>query len=144
MSGSEMSLMSMVIRSRGWIKGMGRVIILLLRILMVCINFHPLCLLVATCVLIQGYTRIKKQYIDIDSDIMNIGDGDEECLVALFGPNPGKGVYYYKAIDLDRGIFAKWKVANESAARIAIGYVLNYTGPLFFPLPSLLVYFTDT
>ena len=75
---------------------------------------------------------------------MNIGDGDEECLVALFGPNPGKGVYYYKAIDLDRGIFAKWKVANESAARIAIGYVLNYTGPLFFPLPSLLVYFTDT
>ncbi|KAI5779967.1 hypothetical protein DFH27DRAFT_657220 [Peziza echinospora] len=50
------------------------------------------------------------------------GDGDEECLVALFGPNPGKGVYYYKALDLDRGIFAKWKVADESAARIAVGH----------------------
>lgn len=34
-------------------------------------------------------------------------------------------MYYYKAIDLDKGIFAKWKVAEESAARIAVGWVLK-------------------
>ncbi|PWW77858.1 hypothetical protein C7212DRAFT_342494 [Tuber magnatum] len=49
------------------------------------------------------------------------GDGDDECLVALFGPSPHQGVYYYKLIDAENGIFAKWKVAEESAGRIAIG-----------------------
>ncbi|KAG0639094.1 hypothetical protein HOY80DRAFT_964884 [Tuber brumale] len=49
------------------------------------------------------------------------GDGDDECLVALFGPSPHQGVYYYKLVDADNGIFAKWKVAEESAGRVAIG-----------------------
>lgn len=55
------------------------------------------------------------------------GDGVDECLVAMFGPSAqyGQGVYYYKPVDLANGIFAKWKVANESAARIAVG---DFTG----------------
>jgi hypothetical protein len=28
---------------------------------------------------------------------------------------------YYKPIDLEKGIFAKWRIADESSARIAIG-----------------------
>lgn len=28
---------------------------------------------------------------------------------------------YYKAIDADKGLFAKWKIAEESSARIAVG-----------------------
>ncbi|EXF75920.1 hypothetical protein CFIO01_00405 [Colletotrichum fioriniae PJ7] len=69
------------------------------------------------------------------------GDGDDEFLLALFGsldrdkdmesivptkgPNPNKGIMYYKAIDVEKGLFAKWKIAEESSARIAIG---NFTG----------------
>ncbi len=49
------------------------------------------------------------------------GDGDDELLVALRGPAPWKGVFYYKAIDLQNGVFAKWRVADDSAARIALG-----------------------
>ncbi|KAH6844715.1 hypothetical protein B0I37DRAFT_446698 [Chaetomium sp. MPI-CAGE-AT-0009] len=65
------------------------------------------------------------------------GDGDEEFLLSLFGPldrdgsgesikpqpssHPYKGIMYYKAIDLEKGLFAKWRVADESSARIAIG-----------------------
>ena len=50
------------------------------------------------------------------------GDGVDECLVGLMGPSAeGQGVYYYKPIDLPNGIFARWKVADESAARIAVG-----------------------
>ncbi|OCK81474.1 hypothetical protein K432DRAFT_295373 [Lepidopterella palustris CBS 459.81] len=65
------------------------------------------------------------------------GDGDDEFLLSLFGsldrdekgesippntgPNPNKGIMYYKAIDLKNGVFAKWKIAEESSARIAIG-----------------------
>ena len=65
------------------------------------------------------------------------GDGNEEFLLSLFGPldrdkdgesipptkgpNPSKGIMYYEAIDLEKGIFAKWKVADESSARIALG-----------------------
>jgi len=30
---------------------------------------------------------------------------------------------YYKAIDASKGLFAKWRVATDSAARIAIGFV---------------------
>ncbi|RPA89093.1 hypothetical protein L873DRAFT_1695041, partial [Choiromyces venosus 120613-1] len=59
------------------------------------------------------------------------GDGDDECLVALFGPSPHQGVYYYKLIDPDNGIFAKWKVTEESAGRIAIGD-FNGVGKLDF------------
>ncbi|MCE7003196.1 VCBS repeat-containing protein [Kibdelosporangium philippinense] len=47
------------------------------------------------------------------------GDGDDEFLVALRGPWPWQGVMYYKAIDASQGIWAKWRVADESVARIA-------------------------
>ncbi|HEX4607979.1 MAG TPA: hypothetical protein VH092_07225 [Urbifossiella sp.] len=49
------------------------------------------------------------------------GDGDDEFLVALRGPLPHQGVYYYKAIDLQRGLFERWRVSSASAARIAVG-----------------------
>ncbi|KAL9611244.1 MAG: hypothetical protein Q9167_004098 [Letrouitia subvulpina] len=58
-------------------------------------------------------------------------DGNDEFLVALWGPSPDEpgpilnsecqGVWYYKPVDLAHGIFAKWKVATESAGRIAVG-----------------------
>ncbi|CAF1283973.1 unnamed protein product [Rotaria sp. Silwood1] len=47
-------------------------------------------------------------------------DGDDEFLVALRGPSPNQGVYFYKSIDLSRGLFNKWKVSGDSAARIAV------------------------
>ncbi|KJK56982.1 FG-GAP repeat domain-containing protein [Saccharothrix sp. ST-888] len=47
------------------------------------------------------------------------GDGEDEFLVALRGPWPWQGVMYYKAIDLANGVFAKWRVSDESVARIA-------------------------
>jgi aldos-2-ulose dehydratase/isomerase family protein len=53
------------------------------------------------------------------------GDGDDEFLVALKGPLPYQGVYYYKAIDLERGLFERWRVSSASAARIAVG---DFTG----------------
>ncbi len=28
---------------------------------------------------------------------------------------------YYKAVDVEKGIFAKWRIADESSARIAVG-----------------------
>ncbi|RYP05666.1 hypothetical protein DL765_009768 [Monosporascus sp. GIB2] len=37
------------------------------------------------------------------------------------GPGPNKGMMYYKAIDLEKGLFAKWKISEDSSARIAIG-----------------------
>ena len=48
------------------------------------------------------------------------GDGDDEFLVALRGPEPWQGVYYYKVIDLEKGAFVKWRVSSDSAARIAV------------------------
>ncbi len=53
------------------------------------------------------------------------GDGDDEFLVALRGPWPWQGVMYYKAIDAANGVFAKWRVADESVARIAVA---DFTG----------------
>ncbi|KAK7705819.1 hypothetical protein SLS64_007767 [Diaporthe eres] len=66
------------------------------------------------------------------------GDGDDEFLVSLIGSldrdekgnaspvqggfTPNKGIMYYKAINLEEGIFAKWRIANESSARIALGH----------------------
>ncbi|CAF1050778.1 unnamed protein product [Rotaria sp. Silwood1] len=47
-------------------------------------------------------------------------DGDDEFLVALRGPTPYEGVFYYKPIDLSRGLFAKWQISDVSAARIAL------------------------
>lgn len=49
------------------------------------------------------------------------GDGDDEFLVALKGPLPHQGVYYYKAIDLENGLFERWRVSTASAARIVTG-----------------------
>jgi hypothetical protein len=48
------------------------------------------------------------------------GDGDDEFLVALRGPKPWQGVYYYKAVDLANGVFVKWHITQDSAARIAL------------------------
>lgn len=49
------------------------------------------------------------------------GDGDDEFLIGLRGPNPWQGAYYYKAVDLQKGLFLKWKVSGESIARIVAG-----------------------
>ncbi len=48
------------------------------------------------------------------------GDGDDEFLVALRGPMPWQGVFYYKAIDVQNGLFVKTRVSSSSAARIAV------------------------
>ena len=48
------------------------------------------------------------------------GDGDDEFLVALRGPMPWQGVFYYKAVDLQNGVFWKKRVSTSSAARIAV------------------------
>lgn len=41
------------------------------------------------------------------------------------GPLPWQGVFYYKALDIKKGVFAKWRVSSESAARIAVA---DFTG----------------
>lgn len=48
------------------------------------------------------------------------GDGDDEFLVALRGPMPWQGVFYYKAIDARAGLWVKRRVSADSAARIAV------------------------
>lgn len=48
------------------------------------------------------------------------GDGEDEFLVALRGPMPWQGVFYYKAIDAQAGLWTRQRVANDSAARIAV------------------------
>jgi hypothetical protein len=48
------------------------------------------------------------------------GDGDDEFLVALRGPMPWQGVFYYKAVDASKGQFLRWRVSSSSAARIAV------------------------
>jgi hypothetical protein len=48
------------------------------------------------------------------------GDGDDEFLVALRGPMPWQGVFYYKAIDVAQALFVKVRVSTPSAARIAV------------------------
>lgn len=48
------------------------------------------------------------------------GDGDDEFLVALRGPMPWQGVFYYKAVDAQQGLFWKQRVSTSSAARIAV------------------------
>lgn len=49
------------------------------------------------------------------------GDGDDEFLVALRGPWPWQGVFYYKCIDIENAVFVKKRVSSASAARIALG-----------------------
>ena len=48
------------------------------------------------------------------------GDGDDELLVALRGPDPVQGVVYYKFSDVAAGKFERHHVATPSAARIAV------------------------
>ena len=48
------------------------------------------------------------------------GDGDDEFLVALRGPMPWQGVFYYKAVDAANGLWVKTRVSSASAARIAV------------------------
>jgi hypothetical protein len=48
------------------------------------------------------------------------GDGDDELLVALRGPEPTQGVVYYKPVDVAAGKFERVRVSTPSAARIAV------------------------
>lgn len=48
------------------------------------------------------------------------GDGDDEFMVALRGPMPHQGVFYYKASDLAAVKFDKERVSEPSAARIGV------------------------
>lgn len=48
-------------------------------------------------------------------------DGDDEFLVALRGPMPHQGVYYYKIIDIEQGLIERWRVSTVSASMIAVG-----------------------
>ncbi|RZU53781.1 VCBS repeat protein [Krasilnikovia cinnamomea] len=59
------------------------------------------------------------------------GDGDDEFLIGLRGPAPWQGVFLYKAIDVGNGVFVKWRVATESAARV-IAADFNGDGTLDF------------
>jgi hypothetical protein len=48
------------------------------------------------------------------------GDGDDEILVALRGPEPTQGVVYYKPIDVAAGKFERVRISTHSAARMAV------------------------
>jgi hypothetical protein len=48
------------------------------------------------------------------------GDGDDELLVSLRGPEPTQGVVYYKPVDVAAGKFERVHVSTQSAARIAV------------------------
>lgn len=49
------------------------------------------------------------------------GDGEDEILIALRGPMPHQGVFYYKVIDLEQGLVERWRVSTVSASLIAVG-----------------------
>ncbi len=53
------------------------------------------------------------------------GDGDDEFLIGIRGPQPWQGAVLYKLLDAERGLFVKWKVAEESVARIVAA---DFTG----------------
>lgn len=83
------------------------------------------------------------------------GDGDDEFLVGLRGPAPWQGVFYYKALDMENGVFLKWKVGNESVARIALGdfkqrgvidfATIGYSVPHYFEAanPKIVAYYNE-
>lgn len=48
------------------------------------------------------------------------GDGNQEFLVALRGPMPWQGVFHYRPLDAQNGVFVKTRVSTSSAARITI------------------------
>jgi hypothetical protein len=56
------------------------------------------------------------------------GDGDDEFLVGLRGPMPWEGVFYYKAVDVDQGLWTKTRVSSSSAARIAVADSMEMGG----------------
>ena len=45
------------------------------------------------------------------------GDCEDEFIVALRGPMPYQGVFYYDPIDVSKSLFTKTRVSSESAAR---------------------------
>lgn len=47
-------------------------------------------------------------------------DADDEFLVALRGPMPWQGVFYYKAVNAEQGLFVKTKVSSSSASRMVL------------------------
>ena len=49
------------------------------------------------------------------------GDGEDEILIALRGPMPHQGVFYYKVVDLEQGLVERWRVSTVSASLIAVG-----------------------
>jgi len=53
------------------------------------------------------------------------GDGDDEFLVAMRGPEPHQGVMYYEPVDLAAAEFERTRVSTHSAARIAVA---DFTG----------------
>lgn len=53
------------------------------------------------------------------------GDGNDEFLIGIRGPEPWQGAVYYKVLDAERGLFLKWRVAEESVARIVAA---DFTG----------------
>jgi hypothetical protein len=80
-------------------------------------------------------------------------DGDDEFLIAHRGPPPNQGVFLYKPIDISRGLFAKWKIDDDSVGRIAIAdfdndgaldfATITYTVPDYFeaPNPSITIFY---
>ncbi|CAF1665480.1 unnamed protein product [Rotaria magnacalcarata] len=63
---------------------------------------------------IQG----KRYILDVYGYPNENGEGPAHYIVC--GPSPNKDVYFYKTNDLTHGLFAKWKVSDDAAARIAI------------------------
>ncbi|KAJ3876870.1 hypothetical protein F5051DRAFT_453502 [Lentinula edodes] len=78
------------------------------------------------------------------------GDGVDELLVACMGSNPPSwertGVWCYKPVDLPSGKFSRFKLSDDSAARIAVGHfrssnvldfaTISYSVPGYFESPS--------
>ncbi|KAJ4480225.1 hypothetical protein J3R30DRAFT_3370961 [Lentinula aciculospora] len=78
------------------------------------------------------------------------GDGVDELLVACMGSNPPSwertGVWCYKPVDLQSGKFSRFKLSDDSAARIAVGHfrssnlldfaTISYSVPGYFESPS--------
>ncbi|KAK0487208.1 hypothetical protein IW261DRAFT_1652792 [Armillaria novae-zelandiae] len=84
------------------------------------------------------------------------GDGVDEFLVAMMGSDPPSwertGVWCYKPVDLKNGKFAKFKLGDVSAGRVALGNyrsphvldfaTISYSVPGYFesPIPLVLLY----
>lgn len=62
-------------------------------------------------------------------------DGEDEFLVGLRGPMPYQGVYYYKVMDIEKGLVERWRVSTVSTSMIAVGD-FNGNGTLDFATTS--------